>query len=120
MDIITNDIISKTSQYVAAALKENDASHDFAHIQRVHALAQHIAKQENCSADDLELVSLAALMHDIADYKYSGSETAGAEVARSFLKRWNIQRNVLNEFVGLYKEYPFTMKWGGQRMKLMQ
>lgn len=34
---------------------------------------------------DVELAKLGALLHDISDWKYSGSETAGPEKARSWL-----------------------------------
>ena len=34
---------------------------------------------------DVEVAELAALLHDIADWKYSGSETAGVERAREWL-----------------------------------
>jgi uncharacterized protein len=34
-----------------------------------------------------EVVELAALLHDVADWKYSGSETAGVEMARAFLSK---------------------------------
>ena len=41
------------------------------------SVATSVAREENCTADELEIVQLAALLHDICDWKYSGSETAG-------------------------------------------
>lgn len=41
----------------------DDAAHDFDHVLRVHALALHIARAEGA---DPEIVSAAALLHDIA------------------------------------------------------
>jgi hypothetical protein len=38
------------------------------------------------SARSLETIELAALLHDVADYKYSGSETANVEVAAQILR----------------------------------
>ena len=122
MKIYTSDIIEKTAKHVQSSLKGNDASHDFAHIQRVHALAENIAKQENCTPDELELVSLSALLHDIADWKYSGSETAGVEAARNFLQAveypkdridkicWVIQRVSFHDEIGRTNEEIEAMK----------
>ena len=122
MDTATNDIIRRTAQYVETELNGNDASHDFAHIQRVYALARNIAKEENCSARDLELVSLAALLHDISDWKYSGSETSGVKAARSFLKYmeypeeriervcWIIQRVSFHDEIGRTEDEINAMK----------
>ncbi len=36
------------------------------------------------------VVELAALLHDVKDYKYSGSDTAGIEAAASFLKALSV------------------------------
>ena len=102
-----NDIIKKTSEFVKESLKGNDASHDFAHIQRVHALAENIANQECCSSDELELVSLASLLHDIADWKYSGSETAGVEAAQSFLQKLNYPQDNIDRICWIIQRVSF-------------
>jgi uncharacterized protein len=64
-------------------LKGVDSSHDYAHIERVCNLAERLAKEEGI--EDIELVLLASLLHDIADWKYSGSETAGPHKAKQWL-----------------------------------
>eukprot|EP01112_Ceratiomyxa_fruticulosa_P012176 TRINITY_DN3360_c0_g1_i2.p1 TRINITY_DN3360_c0_g1~~TRINITY_DN3360_c0_g1_i2.p1 ORF type:complete len:222 (-),score=37.11 TRINITY_DN3360_c0_g1_i2:154-819(-) len=76
-------IITKTIQFVKDELANQDGSHDFHHIHRVWATARSLAKSEG--VEDIEIVELAALLHDIQDWKYSGSETAGVEAARSWL-----------------------------------
>jgi uncharacterized protein len=62
-----------------------DASHDWTHVQRVVALAQHILRTELAStvaksATNTPLsplvVELAALLHDVGDHKYTSSDTA--------------------------------------------
>jgi uncharacterized protein len=69
---------------VKKELDGNDASHDYAHIERVWALARTLAEAEK--VEHRELVEIGSLLHDIRDWKYSGSETAGAEVAGDFLR----------------------------------
>lgn len=122
MRVTENEIINKTSNFVKESLAGNDASHDFAHIQRVHSLAENIAKQENCSIEEQEIISLSALLHDIADWKYSGSETAGVEAARRFLESldypsikiekicWVIQRVSFHDEIGRTKDEIEEMK----------
>jgi uncharacterized protein len=72
---------------VRAALQDNDASHDFSHIDRVVRNARAIARAEGvCDPREQFIIDLGALLHDISDYKYSGSDTAGAEAAELVLK----------------------------------
>lgn len=68
--------------FVREHLAANDASHDYAHIERVRNTALRLAREEG--VEDLEVVELAAVLHDIYDHKYSGSETAGPEAALAF------------------------------------
>lgn len=80
-------LVEVTEDYVRDQMKSNDASHDWAHICRVRTLALNIAKLEGLGkdAEQIEIIELAALLHDIADWKYSGSETAGPTMAYTFL-----------------------------------
>ncbi|KAJ3210109.1 hypothetical protein HDU83_001716 [Entophlyctis luteolus] len=65
-------IIAATEEFVRSALAQNDASHDFAHIERVRYLALRIAgKTEGVNA---VVVELAALLHDVKDYKYTNDD----------------------------------------------
>lgn len=79
----SGEIISNTVEFVKKELSGVDGSHDWQHIDRVRKLAVELGKKEgNCN---LEIVELAALLHDIKDWKYSGSETAGVDAAKNFL-----------------------------------
>eukprot|EP01083_Nonionella_stella_P304624 1059467_1 len=78
-------LVSKVEEFVRAELAGQDLSHDYAHIERVRTLSLELAHEEGVSGDNLEVVELAALLHDIRDWKYSGSESAGQDAAREFL-----------------------------------
>ena len=112
------EIINKTIDFVKKSLSCHDASHDFAHIQRVHALAQNIAKQEQCSAEEQEIVSLSALLHDIGDWKYSGSETAGVESARDFLKSLDYPDNVIDKICWIIQRVSFHDEIGRTELEI--
>ncbi len=53
-------------------MEGNDASHDWNHIQRVLNLAKSIAEEEGITDSRLEIIQIAAILHDIKDWKYSG------------------------------------------------
>ena len=71
--------------YFTATLVDRD------HIDRVRKLALTLAasekKRDSATPLDIEVVEIAALLHDISDWKYSGSETAGAARASEWLKQ---------------------------------
>lgn len=61
--------VLKTAALVRAHLTGEGSGHDWEHIERVWLTAQKLAGAENA---DLELVSLAALLHDVDDAKLTG------------------------------------------------
>lgn len=68
----TDPLIKTVTEFVKEYMSNYDASHDFGHIQRVVGLAHHIYTKESSAnpALDLQTVILAALLHDVGDWKY--------------------------------------------------
>ncbi|XP_039007020.1 uncharacterized protein YpgQ isoform X1 [Hibiscus syriacus] len=68
----SRDTVKRAEQLVETSMKGNDASHDALHVWRVRDLALSLAREEGLSSnpDSMEIVELAALLHDIGDYKY--------------------------------------------------
>ncbi len=73
------ELITKVAAYVEKCMSKYDGSHDFDHIKRVVGLAHHIHSQMTTSPPksnipspplDLDVITLAALLHDIGDRKY--------------------------------------------------
>jgi uncharacterized protein len=67
-------LIKKTENFVKNHMKDNDASHDWAHIERVRKMSIYIANQEQLPILSLILVELGALLHDIDDWKYKNED----------------------------------------------
>jgi uncharacterized protein len=79
----SKNIIEKTRLYVEKEMAGDSSGHDWWHIYRVWSIAKKIAQKENA---DQMIVELAALLHDIADWKFNdGDESAGPEQAAYWL-----------------------------------
>jgi uncharacterized protein len=68
-------LISNTEQHVRSELASRDASHDFSHIDRVRKIALHLARMEGLTDDSLLIIEVAALLHDIRDWKYAKGQS---------------------------------------------
>lgn len=87
-------IIEKTIDFVKHTLSEAEGGHDWWHVCRVWKTARKIASQED--AVDLFVVELAALLHDIADYKFhGGDESIGPQMARKFLISLRVEETTI-------------------------
>lgn len=88
------DIIGKTEEHVRKVLEGDGSGHDWWHIDRVRNTAMHLADLE--SDADRFVVELAALLHDIADWKFhGGNENAGPDAARAWLESLSVEENVI-------------------------
>ncbi|REH56417.1 uncharacterized protein C7448_101456 [Tenacibaculum gallaicum] len=86
-------IIQNTIEFVKETLQGAEGGHDFFHIERVYKNALLIAKDENV---DEFVVSLGALLHDIADSKFhNGDETVGPQKARTFLQSQQVSEEYI-------------------------
>lgn len=85
---------------------ENDFSgHDYFHSLRVYKTALIIAKKENA---DLNIVSLAALLHDVDDRKLSPQTHENKENAVSFLKNENVSDDIILRICSIIDEVSFN------------
>lgn len=69
---IDDSLIAKVTDYVRDYMSHYDGSHDFNHIQRVVHLAHTIqaSSPPTAAATSPQIVTLAALLHDVGDRKY--------------------------------------------------
>lgn len=93
MTISEAQLIEATINFVKTELKNAEGGHDWFHIERVYKNSLLIAKNENVNT---LVVSLAALLHDIADSKFhNGDETIGSRKASEFLLNKNADSEVI-------------------------
>jgi len=93
MQLDTDRVIEKTVEFVKKTLAGAEAGHDWFHIERVYKTTLNINAAEK---GDLLTVTLAALLHDIADSKFNnGDEEIGPQLAGTFMAGINISEEVI-------------------------
>ena len=97
--------VERTIAFVKETLQGAEGGHDWFHIQRVFNNSLLIAKDENV---DIQIVSLSALLHDIADAKFhSGDESIGPQIAREFLTSLGIAFSVIDHVVMIIENISY-------------
>ena len=100
-----SDIIQNTIGFVQKTLADAEGGHDWFHIERVWKNAMLIAKEEEC---DMELVQLAALLHDIADSKFhGGDEEIGPKTAANWLRSHNYPQDRIVRITSIIRAISF-------------
>ena len=118
-------VIENTILFVKKELKNAEGGHDWFHIERVYKNAILISKEEKVNAF---VVSLGALLHDIADPKfYNGDETIGPKVAQQFLEEQEVNDEVIKHVINIIKHISFKnsldktgQKFTSEELKVVQ
>lgn len=99
------EIVEQTIAFVKETLQGAEGGHDWFHIQRVFRNTLLIAKEEKV---DVLVVSLGALLHDIADAKFhDGDEKIGPQLAHDFLSELGVKKKVINHVVKIIENISF-------------
>ncbi len=97
--------ITATIAFVKKELKNAEGGHDWFHVERVFKNALLISKDEKVA---IFVVSLAALLHDIADPKfYNGDETIGPRIASEFLTNKNVSKQIIQHVVNIIQHISY-------------
>ncbi len=98
-------IIERTVQYVRQLLEGEGSGHDWWHVYRVWRNAVFIAEKEKA---DLFVVELAALLHDIADWKFhDGDDSKGPRAASEWLLKLNVEEPIIQHVSGIIRDMSF-------------
>lgn len=97
--------ISLTVAHVKHKLSGDTTGHDWFHIERVWKMARRIGEEED--ADPI-VVELAALLHDIADWKFhNGDETTGPRAAREWLESTGVDKETIRHVCSIIAGMSF-------------
>lgn len=98
-------IIQQTADYLKEKMTGEGSGHDWWHVYRVWNNAVQIARQETA---DMFVVELAALLHDIADWKFhQGDEEAGPRAATEWLRKLSVEDAIIDQVCTIIREVTF-------------
>jgi len=107
-------IIEETIAFVKETLKGAEGGHDWFHIQRVFKNTLLIAKDEKV---DVLVVSLGALLHDIADAKFNdGDETVGPKMASKFLQSLEVDKKIVDHVVKIIENISYKSSLDSKKL----
>src|ERR1700693_2149161 len=86
-------LVERTSRFVRSELSDEPTGHDWWHAERVRNVATLIARSEGA---DLFIVSLASLLHDVGDFKFTKSDEEGPRRAGLFLTDLKIDPQIIS------------------------
>jgi uncharacterized protein len=100
-----DSIVKQTEDFVRNVLTGESSGHDWWHIHRVSRLAVEIGKHEGA---DLFIVRLAALLHDVDDYKLVGeSDSEEPRRAREWLEQLHLSQELIDHITRIIREMSF-------------
>ena len=103
--MLPSDLIDRTVNHVQAVLSGDGTGHDWWHVHRVWRMAQRIGRAENA---DLLVVELAALLHDIADWKLQDGDTSvGPARAKEWLDSLGMDMGVVDHVCQIVANISF-------------
>ena len=103
-------LIKDTIAFVKQTLDGAEGGHDWFHIERVYKNSLLIAKEENV---DLLVVSLGALLHDIADAKFhDGDESIGPKIANEFLISKEVSPEIIAHVIAIIENISYKSSLG--------
>jgi uncharacterized protein len=117
---VTHDeIVAKTKAFLEEKFNAEGSGHDYWHMLRVWKLAKHIAEKE--SGVDMFTLELAALLHDIADWKFhNGDEEAGPRAARKWLESLEVDNTVIKQVEDIIRNVSFKGAKVESRLKTIE
>lgn len=99
------EIVRRTAAYARKTLGREATGHDWLHVERVWASARTLGRG---SGADMYVVELAALLHDIADWKFHGGDaSAGPKKAAAWLRSLKVDEATVAHVASIIAESSF-------------
>jgi uncharacterized protein len=99
------EIIDQTAAFIKEQLSGESSGHDWWHVYRVWKSAVHIGKQEQT---DMFVVEVAALLHDIADWKFhDGNDEVEPQRAAEWLQTLHVDDETIAHVCDIIRNISF-------------
>ena len=100
----TQEIIQKTELYILAEFYSEGSGHDWFHINRVRNMALRIGQNEEC---DLFRIEMAALLHDLDDWKLTDSDSHYPIKAGRWLDEMGVSGEVSSQILRIIEDVSY-------------
>ena len=97
-------LVQNATKFIKEIFQNDFSGHDFFHSMRVYRTAMKIAQAEHA---DLEVVALAALLHDVDDRKLSPATAEKKENATRFMRSQNVPESEIRQVCQIIGEVSF-------------
>ena len=98
-------MIEKAMEYARQIFAGDGSGHDFDHTLRVYHMAVRIAREEGA---DVQMVALAALLHDVDDHKLSPETCEHKDRAVAFLREQGVDEQKIHSIVEIISQISFS------------
>jgi uncharacterized protein len=98
------EIINETKTFVKQKLDGESSGHDWWHIYRVWNMSKKLYETEG---GNLFVIEMAALLHDIADWKFNSNEEDGVMLIQKWLNQVNVDQNSAQRIIEIIKNISF-------------
>ena len=98
-------MVNNALEYIKEIFSSDSSGHDYYHTVRVYSIATEIAKQEYA---DVNIVQLAALLHDVDDKKLSPETHATKKNAVDFMTANGVDVDIVNIVCKIIDEVSFA------------
>jgi uncharacterized protein len=97
------ELLRRTEEFAKDYMKTYDDSHSFEHVVRVKNMATKIALSENLSEEQIFIIQLAALTHDINDSKYKNVDVDETQqnILRKFFDNLIEDKDILETIINI-------------------
>lgn len=101
-------IVEETKGLIREKFYGEGSGHDWEHIRRVYQTSLQLLELERDPGVNKEVVELAALLHDIDDWKFNGGDdAAGPEAAGRWLKSRHIGEQMIDHVCRIISRLSF-------------
>ena len=98
------EIIQRTEKYISSEFCSEGSGHDWYHIDRVRKMSLTIGEKETCN---LFVVEMAALLHDLDDWKLTDSASPALSKTEKWLAEVEIEADLKAKIIGIIDEVSF-------------
>jgi uncharacterized protein len=112
-----NEIIQKTAEYIKQEFSDDSSGHDWWHIYRVWKNALAICEREKA---DLFIVQLAALLHDLDDWKFNENEDETPVRAKAWMESIGVDTSITETVCEIITHISFKGAQVENKMKSLE